>query len=357
MFKFKLKHMAIALSIFSASIVSQFVIAESTSKKSENRTWTNFECKSQDELRVDYPEVTHRPSASGVNYGRGILWKVIMPEQLNLGTNYVFATAHADADLSSYHVCAERFIGIPHFTSTYIAETNQSSESNNVYLKRSVLEEGTLEPLLGKKMFKKYMNVLDEHGWSPAQIEELKLHSVKPWRIGIHIIRTDEIPLEMQLYKRAERMNKEIVNVESMDELIDMLERFPYEDWIALASESLDDLETMETMIEKTMKFYALQDIGRIYQDAVSYKNSKNPEIEKRINEMMLFERTDKMIKVAVREFKKGKVFMAVGAAHVPGERGLLQGLVNAGYQVSPVFVLYSLKSRGRSRAEIEASQ
>jgi uncharacterized protein YbaP (TraB family) len=354
---FRMKYLVVALCVITVSSVNPFVIAESTSNKSDTRTWANLKCESEDELRLEYPEITHRPSASAVKYGRGILWKVITPDKSDLGANYVFAIAHAGADLSSYHGCAEKIISLPNFTSSYIAETNQSSKSNAVYLERSVLAKGTLEPLLGKIMFEKYVSVLNEQGWSPTQIEELKLHSVKPWRIGMHIIRAVETPLEMQLYQQAEKVNKAIVNVESMDELVDMLESFPYEDWAALAIESLEDLEKMQGMIEKTMKLYVQQDIGQIYQDTVSYKNSKHPEIEKRLNDKLLFERTDKMIKVAVREFKKGKVFMAVGAAHIAGERGLLQGLVNAGYQVSPIFELFSLKSRGRSRAEIEASE
>ncbi len=67
----------------------------------------------------------------------------------------------------------------------------------------------------------------------------------------------------------------------------------------------------------------------------------------KEVNEKMLFERTQIMLRVALREFAKGKVFMAIGASHLPGERGLLQGLVDNGYDVSPIFLVYKDTSLG----------
>jgi hypothetical protein len=53
--------------------------------------------------------------------------------------------------------------------------------------------------------------------------------------------------------------------------------------------------------------------------------------------EKLLVERNEKMSGVAEPLLDKGGVFIAVGALHLPGEKGLVALLRQAGYSVSPL--------------------
>jgi uncharacterized protein YbaP (TraB family) len=53
--------------------------------------------------------------------------------------------------------------------------------------------------------------------------------------------------------------------------------------------------------------------------------------------EKLLVERNEKMQAVAEPLLDKGGVFIAVGALHLPGDKGLVTLLRDAGYTVSPI--------------------
>jgi hypothetical protein len=52
----------------------------------------------------------------------------------------------------------------------------------------------------------------------------------------------------------------------------------------------------------------------------------------------LLTQRNTRMVERMKPALKDGKAFIAVGAAHLSGEAGLLNLLEKAGYRVSPVY-------------------
>jgi uncharacterized protein YbaP (TraB family) len=52
---------------------------------------------------------------------------------------------------------------------------------------------------------------------------------------------------------------------------------------------------------------------------------------------LLLDDRNERWIPILQKEFKKNSLFIAVGAGHLPGEKGVIQLLRNAGYTVEAV--------------------
>lgn len=96
--------------------------------------------------------------------------------------------------------------------------------------------------------------------------------------------------------------------------------------------ELLDDPDKMVEQTQKMNKAYLSQDIDALYQMMNEEKDKSSLFAEKLINM-----RNANWIKELPAIFAQEPAFVAVGALHLPGEQGVLEGLRKAGYTVTPI--------------------
>jgi hypothetical protein len=63
---------------------------------------------------------------------------------------------------------------------------------------------------------------------------------------------------------------------------------------------------------------------------------SQDDALAKRLMDSLINQRNNRMLERMLPKLKQGRVFIAVGALHLPGEHGLLNLLRGAGYAVTP---------------------
>lgn len=138
----------------------------------------------------------------------------------------------------------------------------------------------------------------------------------------------------------AKAQGARVVGLETMIEQIDILDGFSPEVGRALLVATLRQAGHAEDVVETTIARYALQDLGGLLAWM------KSPELIPGVAgaqtppdflDRLITRRNQRMRDRAVPLLEKGGVFIAVGAAHLPGERGLLNLLELEGFRVEAV--------------------
>jgi len=135
---------------------------------------------------------------------------------------------------------------------------------------------------------------------------------------------------EQRLTELAGEQGKEVLGLETVEEQIGFIDKVPLEDAAEMLVSGIEELEDGDVMIDKMVSTYLEGDLDGIQEIIDSYMGDEYAEM----NEELLIARNRKWIPV-IEEFVSGKPsFIAVGAGHLPGEKGLIELLRREGYSV-----------------------
>src|SRR5690606_19648056 len=127
--------------------------------------------------------------------------------------------------------------------------------------------------------------------------------------------------------------------LETIEEHFTVLDSFSIEDQLVMLRSVLKRTpEQRERNFEELVKTYLSGDLDKIIEvNARQSGEQLPPELWVRVLQKLLDERNVRMAERIQQQAAERSVFIAVGAAHLPGKGGLLARLRSAGYQVSPV--------------------
>jgi len=100
----------------------------------------------------------------------------------------------------------------------------------------------------------------------------------------------------------------------------------------AMIISSIENFEKEDKEMKKMMKIYAAEKVNKL----IPLINKQSPEFME-YEDVFLTKRNKNWIPKLLTEMKSRKCFVAVGAAHLFGENGLIQLLQNEGLQVEAV--------------------
>jgi hypothetical protein len=147
--------------------------------------------------------------------------------------------------------------------------------------------------------------------------------------------------LDMFIHQTAKKYNKKTVGLEDAKKsFINFSKAEQMVDFKESENEASEEEEEKKAILTKILKgksiyttlkdFYREKDI--VMLDSLS-KLSESPKKHK----IMIIDRNYDMVKSIDSLVHHGSLFSAVGAAHLGGKEGVLQLLINKGYQVTPV--------------------
>lgn len=138
--------------------------------------------------------------------------------------------------------------------------------------------------------------------------------------------------IDMTMQTRALAAGKPVEGLETMDYQIDMLYGRPIAEQLESLLETVKDADEEGEKAILLSEAYTAHDINKLY-DLIIKEDEKNPEALERV----LFVRNDNWVNILKDEMGDASLFVVVGAGHLPGDRGILDGLKKAGYNVTPV--------------------
>jgi len=165
--------------------------------------------------------------------------------------------------------------------------------------------------------------------------------NLEPWFFTLMIL-----PLELQkigfdpqygvdyyFYNQAVAQNKKILSLETLAYQISLFDRLSIADQESLVLQALADLQSTETLLTDLVSSWVTGDTAQFEQVALeSFKTY--PQLQ----QTFLTDRNLNWLKTIESFFQKNEDYLViVGAAHLVGDRGLIQLLADRGYRFEQV--------------------
>jgi uncharacterized protein YbaP (TraB family) len=267
-------------------------------------------------------------------YSHGLLWKI---EGAQTGPSYLFGTIH---------VSDPRVLALPQpvrqnfdRSTSFAMEVNLDGANLAQLANRMFLTDGRdLPRVIGAELFERVAAAGAGLGLPP---EALRLF--KPWAVALFMIMPQSDPqnvLDQRLHRMAVEQNKGVHQLETVDEQVDTFDNMSEREQIAFLRSAVENRQHFPKMIQRTIDLYLARDLAALHKLNDEYASSDPQMIEFKAAFMQrLFDRRNvRMADRADALLKQGGAFIAVGALHLYGERGMLALLAARGYRVSRVY-------------------
>lgn len=214
--------------------------------------------------------------------------------------------------------------------------------------KKEAMENLRLKDMLQKDEFKKYGKALakklgkDEDDITTADI----LHEKNKWIDESYSTGKMQTFLDIYLLDIAKREGKWTGGVEDIEDQENVLDLFDESDLQQLTMSDNKNETDNNKFDELMIKSYINNDLNEIYN--ISYSGDS---LE---TDALLIKRNKKMAMRMDSLSKLRSMVFAVGAAHLPGDKGVIELLKEKGFTVEPVFSSKKIKPEDYKVAEVE---
>lgn len=140
---------------------------------------------------------------------------------------------------------------------------------------------------------------------------------------------------ELELTAMANAQRKKVSGLETIAFQAGLFDNIPYKQQAEMLAEILRQSESNKAdslQSNDLIKWYKQQNIQKL-NEAITQEKSEISGME----DALLYLRNEQWIGLMEKNMREGATFFAVGAGHLPGERGVIHLLRKAGYQVKPV--------------------
>ena len=267
-------------------------------------------------------------------FDRGLLWRV---SRDGVAPSHVYGTIH---------VAHPRLVELPAVVQrefdaakSLMLEFVPDAYSRERFVEASMfIGSQTLEQTIGKEDFERAVEVLGPIGLSRDVVNKLK-----PWGVLINLRNPQRaaqgVPLDSQLLEAARARRLPLSQIEGVEEQIFTFDEFPMASQIALLKHSLAHVDELDALAQRTFDAYLAGDLAAIWRLREEFI-TRHPQIAPHqavMTKRVVYDRSVVMAFRMQRELRRGGAFVALGALHLYGERGVLALLEADGYRAARV--------------------
>ncbi len=189
----------------------------------------------------------------------------------------------------------------------------------------------TLTDLLKGEAYTYVKNLLSNKLGSMASFSE----RMKPIFISILLTDTEmlqsaRLPLDLYLQEEAKEKNIEVVGLETFQDQIKAFNSIPLQLQADMLYNDLKDIEENGDITDDLIQLYTSENLDSLHK--VSYETYGED-----LGKILLTNRNEKMATKVGEMVRVQKVFVAIGAAHLPGKDGVIERLRQQGFSVKPI--------------------
>lgn len=138
--------------------------------------------------------------------------------------------------------------------------------------------------------------------------------------------------MEELILKQAKKEGKPISGLETIEFQASVFDSIPYDEQAKELLKAIDEEAKQDSFTNRMAAIYLAQDLDQIEQLTLDEEGGVSSYLE-----LFLYGRNANWIPAMEAAMKKQPALFAVGAAHLPGDKGVLSLLKKAGYTVVPV--------------------
>jgi len=268
-----------------------------------------------------------------VLHPKGLLWKI---QKTGRADSYLFGTMH---------ISDSRVIKL-------LSVLQQALKDSDVFAMEVVLDDVAQKAISKASLFadnELLQDYIDDLQLSRINrimyqyygVDPEDVNRMKPWAVMATLSspppQSNKNVLDLEIRNLAREFGHNVVGLETIEEQIDALSGMSMADQLWLLNKSLNDFETSMTLWETMIESYLQRDLQALMKEQEALMDDTS-QIDDRFMEKLVDQRNIKMAERLIVLMQKNSVFAAVGALHLPGEKGVLHLLERAGYQVVPVY-------------------
>jgi hypothetical protein len=199
-----------------------------------------------------------------------------------------------------------------------------------------MLKDGkTLQTELSKQNYNKLKDY-----FAKKSIDIAMFNGLKPWAVMVTMMQiefqnagfSDQTGIDKQLLAYAKKQNITIGELETLEQQLQMFDGMALlsNEMIEETFEQLADINTYFIKLVNAWKNGDMDTLTEYYN--MSFDESNYGEISEQV---MLVNRNNKWVEQLVPRLTNEKLFIAVGALHLPEQHGLIKQLTDAGFTIT----------------------
>ncbi len=258
--------------------------------------------------------------------GQSLLWKITGKGLKK--PSYLYGTIHIqdkrvfafdDTVLNTLKSC-----------DAYAMELNPEKIDGKELKQFMLMKKHTLKDLLTPEEYKELDNFMQEKlGQSALLYNKTKPFFIQSQLMQLSMPKDEEEALDMFFFKQAKAAGMDVYGIEKLKEQLAAVNKISLKDQAKMLMETVRD--TTNQNFEDLVKAYRNEDLKKLSELL------KDTTLPGNFEEAFLIKRNKVMAKRISKLIKKQSVFNAIGAAHLPGEHGVIELLRKKGYTVEPV--------------------
>lgn len=263
-------------------------------------------------------------NAQASNNKNSVLWEVSGNGLKK--PSYLFGTIHM--------ICGKDFVMWPKATEAFAKtsklalEINMADPNEMATAQQMAMGKEPLSKTLTAKQKADLEAILEKNGVGTLeQLDSYTLETV----MSLLFMKSFGCPdlkfYEMEFISKANESNKPVMGLEKVAEQLEFLNQSFSDDEMIAYLQQID-----ANMCTEMVKQYISQDVDGLYQMMIE-KDSMSTNTQK----ILLDNRNAKWVKIMPEMMQKESVFFAFGAAHLAGEKGVINLLKQAGYSLKPI--------------------
>ena len=278
-----------------------------------------------------HASIAQTPAAA---FDKGLLWRVEKP---GAAPSHLFGTAHlADKRVTALPDAVKRELDAAR---SFTMEVALDASNVLTLAARMIYADGRdLPGVAGESLFRKVVPLARGLGLPPEVVRQFK-----PWAMALLLQMPQqemEDVLDFTLHRIASEQGKVLSYLETVDEQVAAFENMSEADQVALLRHTVETHAGIKATAEKLVQAYLQRDLAmmwRIGEEEIAQRPDLKP-VKAVFDQRLLYDRNARMADRMRPQLVSGRAFIAVGALHLYGERGLLSLLAREGYRVSRVY-------------------
>lgn len=259
---------------------------------------------------------------------RSLLWKI---EGKNNKTSYLFGTIHM-IPASKFQISDKTAKALSQ-SDVLMLEIDITAQGVMTEMMRYSQMGGgqRLDEFLNEKQLRKVDSTLKvEAGMGIQAMMTFKPFVIESFLIQ-KLIEGEAASCETLLAELAKKKGIPVVSLETVKEQMAIFDSVPYKEQVDDLMKFIDFEENMRLMFADMVEMYLKEDLQAL--NKLMHHYYADPKFLK----YLLYDRNERWIIRMEEQMEEQSVFIAVGAGHLPGNRGLISLLRQWGYKVTPV--------------------